>query len=601
MTVPPADNGPSARRDDTPHVPRQTAPAPPPQGPPEPYTPQLAEEENAATRYMCTGVRLSEDFARLVMSETRHERIRARAPSYGVDLDHVRAHAAEALRDLRVRDRRVGAAFLLSLLLAPSATVLYALAAAAMNAAAGENMRVRGVRRTKTAGRVWLTKPQGSPFAAVAAPLATQNLLLGLACWSGQFFLWSLPDLFAAFALSAVLLIGCPWYFTWRQHDAAWQVIRDSLRPGPAFQRSGRPTPADDTNLVVYTGYSPFVGSGGKFSSWSFATRLIPKGMTPGSGTKPPPVPFGSSALIDRLRADLLELRAESTASADGIAGMEVTEKVFVHGTALRNTKLLRTADIWPGGALRGPGKRRPTERLPQDRVTALRGRIDGPVRHCLSLQIRSWDTDLVLTVFVQISVNGGTLYLQSDTHVLPPVKEAFRVADSLTARESSEEAIRRGADAALASGGVLLRSVPHVIAELGEAGRLKRREEEQQWALQHDKRYDFGALTSLRELIAAGQYRNFFQFVDATRTGKQIELQVLRSVMDFLADHGLDVHDLDARRTTILNNGVMMYGGSMTGSIAAGQGASATATGLAGGGGPAGAGAGAGAGTATA
>ncbi|MFF3753023.1 hypothetical protein ACFYYH_21565 [Streptomyces sp. NPDC002018] len=576
MTTPSADRGQGIGEGSASRLPRQPGDPEDSTGVP---TPQVPEDQNAATRYMCTGVRLYEGFARLVVNEMRQEKIKARAPSYGVDLDHVRRHADESLRDLRVRDRSVATAFLLSLVLSPVATLVYGFLSTFLGGKFYRRLPPQGRHPAGSAGPVHLSKPSDTVLSAILAPLVLQVVLLFTACWIGQFVLWSLPGL-ASFALGLVLLIGVPWYCVHRQREAAWKVVREWLRPGSDLVGGEA---ADDTNLIVYSGFSPFVGSGVEASSWSFATRLVPKGSTPGTAVKPPAVPFRSSALVERLSADLLELRAQSPASADGIAGMEVREKVFVHGSEVRNTKLLRGAEIWPGAG-GGPGRRRPTDHLPQKTVESVRGRIDGPVRHCLSVQIRSWGTDLVLTVFVQVAVNGGTLYLQSDTRVLPPVREEYRVADSLGAVEGDEERWRKVGEALLAAGAVSMASVSHVIGELGAAKRQRRWEEEQRWAIRHDARYDYGAALSLREVAASPDYRNFFQFVDVTRAGKQVELQVLGSVMNFLADHGLDTSDLDARRTTILNNGVMMYGGSMTGSVAAGAGAAAMTTGVGGG-----------------
>ncbi|RDG38946.1 hypothetical protein [Streptomyces corynorhini] len=558
---------------------------------------QALAYQNSATRYLCTGVRLYEDFARRAVDQARYERIRSRAPSYGVDLDEVRAHAEASLRDLRVRDRWVSAAFVLSLLVAPVATVMYTLFSAALSAgsgmatsagtagipAAGLRRTAAGRRRGERAGPAPVAKPRDSRFVALARPLVTHVMVLILACWLGRMFLWSPPGVLR-YVVAAALLICCPWYCVWKQRDAAWTAVREQLRPG--VQRATKGS-GDDANLIVYSGYSPFVGAGAPFTSWSFANRLVPRDWKPGSGEQPPAVPFGSSELVERLRADLTELGSRSPVSADGIAGLKVAEKVFVHGTALFDTSRIPRSELWPGSG--SPGRKRPADRLPEERITAARGLVDGPVRHCLSVQIRSWDTDLILTVFVQVSVDAGTLYLQSDSRVLAPVQEEFRVADSLQAAESEEEATRRAAESVLATGGVLLASVPNVLSELGAAGRLERWEEEQRWAIERDKRYDFGARASLREEAASPNYRNFFQFVDVTRTGKQVELRVLGAVLNFLAEHGLDISDLDARRTTILNNGVMMYGGSVTGSIAAGAGATASATTTGRGPGPAG------------
>jgi hypothetical protein len=194
-------------------------------------------------------------------------------------------------------------------------------------------------------------------------------------------------------------------------------------------------------------------------------------------------------------------------------------------------------------------------------------------------VQVRSWGTDLVLSVFAQVAVSGGTLYLQADTLVLPPIREEYRVADSLARPELTDETLHLVAESLRHSRSVLGGALFNAIGDLLEGRRRRRVEEEQRWAIQHDSRYDFGARVSLREVAGSHSYRNYFQRVDVSRIGKQIELQVLGTVTAFLTEHGLDTSDLVERRTMILNNGIMMTGGSMSGAIAAGAGAAAVST----------------------
>lgn len=573
-----------------------TAAVPPPRPGHAPRTPQGAssapygaeEDWSASTRYMCAGARLDEGFARRVVHELRHERYRACAPSYGVDLDRVGAHAEQTLRDLRKRDLAVGAVFVLSLLVAPVTTLAYWFATAFLPGGGTQTGSVPPRRRRVREGR------RDPAVMAVLRALAVQLAVLLAASWLGALVpFWPSAGPVVTFLLTLVLLIGCPWLFTWEQRNAAWKAIREQLTR-EAFRSPAEDPPRDpdaaglpqssvggDANLVVYSGYRPFVGAGDEVTSWSFAMRLTPEGHQPGSGQEPPPVPFDTAGLIRRMADDLDALRAAAASPVDRIPGLEVTEKVFVHGTELRQNALYGEAVFWPGAAGHWPPEGRPADQLSSERIAAARGVVDGPVRHCLAAQVRSWGTDLVLSVFVQTAVSGATLYLQANTLVLTPVREAYRVADSVSRPEEAEEAAPGLADALLLSRSVLMSALPDAYAELRAPARRERALAAQRTAITDDRRYDFGARISLRELASSHTYRDFFQKVDVTRIGKQIELQILGTLAEFLAEHGLDRGDLTQHRNVILNQGIMMTGGSMSGSIAAGSGAAAISTGV--------------------
>lgn len=550
-----------------------------------PAAPYGAEEDwSASTRYMCAGARLDEGFARRVVHELRHERYRACAPSYGVDLDRVGAHAEQTLRDLRKRDLAVGAAFLLSLLVSPVATLAYWFATSFLPGGGAQTGSVVPRRRRLREGQ------RDPAVMAVLRALAVQLAVLLAASWlSALVPFWPSAGPVVTFLLTLVLLVGWPWLLTWEQRNAAWKAIREQLTR-EAFRSSAQEPPRDpgaaglpqssvggDANLVVYSGYRPFVGAGDEVTSWSFAMRLTPEGHEPGSGQEPPPVPFDTAGLVRRLADDLDALRAAAASPVDRIPGLEVTEKVFVHGTELRQNALFGEAVFWPGAAGRWPPEGRPADQLSSERIAAARGVVDGPVRHCLAAQVRSWGTDLVLSVLVQTAVSGATLYLQANTLVLTPVREAYRVADSVS---RPEEAAPGLADALLHSRSVLMSALPNAYAELRTSARRERALQTQRTAITDDRRYDFGARISLRELASSHAYRDFFQKVDVTRVGKQIELQILGTLSEFLAEHRLERGDLTQHRNVILNQGIMMTGGSMSGSIAAGSGAAAISTG---------------------
>ncbi|MFD3457207.1 hypothetical protein ACFWVC_34155 [Streptomyces sp. NPDC058691] len=559
--------------------PPAAAPVPLPQQAPAPaYRPGPGggtgeEDWSASTRYMCAGARLDEGFARRVVHELRHERYRACAPSYGVDLDRVGKHAEQTLRDLRRRDLMIGGAFLVSLLLAPVATVVYWLATALLPAGTPRDSAGRERPRDPAALTVLRT-----PVPEILVLLAASRLT--------PLVPWWLDDVpVATFLLTLVLLVLCPWVLTWEQRGRAWRAVREQLTreafraaaDDPLSDRDAAGLPQSsvggDANLVVYSGYRPFVGAGDEVTSWSFAMRLAPEGYGPGTGAEPPPVPFDTAGLVRRMADDLDALRAGAASPVDRVPGLEVTEKVFVHGAGLRQNTLFGEAVFWPGAAGHWPPEGRPADQLSSERTAAARGNIDGPLRHCLCAQVRGWGTDLVLSVFIQAVVSPATLHLQANTLVLTPVKEEYRVADSV-ARPEDPQSPRDGrglADALVHSRSVLQSAPAAAFSELRAPARRQRALRAQRTAMTDDRRYDFGARLSLRELASSHAFRDFFQRVDVNRVGKQIELQVLDTVAEFLAEHGLDLGDLTRHRDVILNQGIMMTADSMSGGIAAG------------------------------
>jgi len=549
------------------------------------------DDRASATRYMCAGARLDEYFAREVVRELRHERFRACAPSYGVDLDRVLGHAEEEVQHLRRRDFCVAGAFLAALVLFPLITVLYWLAMAFMpRSIALGTVPSAFQQRPAVDGTTTTAQRRDSVIVGLVKQLGIQVVLMFVLCLFGTRFLnWLGFGLWTAFVLALLLLLAVPWFFSWEQLNGAMQVLREQLTPTAFAASAGRRPTATaalprsavggDANLIVYSGYRPFVGAGDEVTSWSFAMRLLPKGYQPGGSDEPARVNFQLPALVRRLAADLDQLRAESVSPADRIPGLQVTEKVFINGSELRNNSLFGMDTFWPGHIGPLPAGTRPADALSDDGVSRVRGLVDGPVRHCLCAQVRSWGSDLVLSVFAQVTVSGSTLYVQANTLVLTPVKDAYRVADSFSQVRTDEETTQAWVDALVHSRGVMLTAVFSSIGQLFAPIRLRRRERDQRRAIANDKRYDFGARLSLREVASSHAYRNFFQRMDVTRVGKQIELQILHTLANFLAEHDMDLGDLQQHREVILNNGVLMTGGVMTGSIAAGTGATATTT----------------------
>lgn len=553
-----------------------------------------AEEAAATTRYMCAGAHLDENFARSVVQQLEEEHHRALAPSYGVNIKIVQEHAQRSLRRVRERDRWIGYCLLASFLLQPLVTLVLWLLAAMLGGSGANPPDPRPSRLARLIpGLTSFSLRVQAVLGAVFRVLAVLAVSL-LAAMVGEAFpaplVW-IHGLFPTVLTTVPLLVLVPWAIAWNERTAAWRVISQELtgtRFEAAYERAlaDDDNPATDGNITVYSGYSPFVGSGSEVRSWDLTLNLIP--AQPLGGDLPHPrtpwsVPITAGEIVEGMAERLTALGAAAPGSPDGVAGLSVTEKLFVEGTVLRRYGM---RDSPLTNAVLPNDKKAPGARIPERIVHAYRGHQQGPIRHCLRIQVSAWGADLVLSVFLYIAVSGGTLYLESTTLLLPPVKEAYRIADSV-AESRAAKAPQAGAATAEPPGagdsvtgaqavGAGLRALAASPASAYRAARAPRRRlvlrTDLLKSIKEDLTFDYGARLSLRELAAGTDYRNYFQRVDVARIRQLIDKRTLDFLAGFLEDKGLDTSEFNDRRTTILNSGILMTGGYMSGTIVAGE-----------------------------
>jgi hypothetical protein len=86
---------------------------------------------------------------------------------------------------------------------------------------------------------------------------------------------------------------------------------------------------------------------------------------------------------------------------------------------------------------------------------------------------------------------------------------------------------------------------------------------------------FDYGAKISIRESATSTEYRRYFQKLDKEMNFKVIERRILDSIVEFLDSKNIDTSDLQNRQQWILNEGVIVSGGSIEAeSVALGKGA---------------------------
>ncbi|MBB2943828.1 hypothetical protein FB565_003557 [Actinoplanes lutulentus] len=391
-----------------------------------------SEDPTTATRHLCAGAYLDEDFRDAALNEVYRQPHLAVAPSYGFTLGPVLGHC------LRAR----------------------------------------------------------------AAALARDGVIV--AALAGAVLSRALPVL--------LLVAGCSigWAFWCRA-----QLRR--FRPGRA------PTsPADTPRLreierlqygnTVIHGFHPYVGAGEVIGTWGFAQRLL----RPADPAGPPRAeserefdrpPFAADDLVTHLGWHLGSLVGGPDAvSGQSIAGLTVTDRVFLAGTEARRLRPM-TSPHEIGRIIRHPA---------------------SPARHQLACQVVSGGGEVVTTVHVHVAVQGRSLYLEVTTTVLLPCADAYRAVDRDTPPswwQTLCEGVVRTPAVALRAPARLIRALPTGRVPAGLDERLTRG-------------FDHGARVGVRELGAAPA--DLDRHPDVRKHQRLIEHRVLAAVRDFLDAHGV-------------------------------------------------------------
>jgi hypothetical protein len=290
-------------------------------------------------------------------------------------------------------------------------------------------------------------------------------------------------------------------------------------------------------SVSVYGTYSPFAGSGFLVGGWSFALNAERGKEVFGDHKRHTPTPFDTEDLYAAVRRDLEEL---------GLAGVLVENRLMADGRL--------------GRLVQAPN---------------LRNRVYQCVR------IQDWEGDLVLSAFINFTRRGSGLLAEVRHFVLAPVKEQYRQVDLIADRTPAK---RLRAELRELPKSVLLPMVAapvNAIAAGWRMGPLGNKDGSAARVINDaDAEYNFGAMTSIRELGQSANYRKYFQQLDSDVNAKLIDRQVLDTIVAFLDEHNIDTTQFEEQRAVILNQGVVISGGEFrAGSVAVGSRSRARAT----------------------
>jgi hypothetical protein len=325
---------------------------------------------------------------------------------------------------------------------------------------------------------------------------------------------------------------------------------------------------AESGNVLVYSGFTPFVGSGENIGGWSFALdlrkradgsnepRAVDLSQTVVVMNGPPEEQIGLADLYDRVDREIRDLHLDR---------VFIDDKLYINGRDIRDdTRFL-------DGPLACPHNRVAPEVVKQ----AMLEQTEQKLRHYRCIRVVDWSGEQVLSIFLRFSKLSHNLFVEASYFLLTPVGERFRKVDSLSPELTFRRAVQTTLLAAIGATFLplwapflLLERVMKIFQESSQ-----RRKEERR--ILEDPSFDYGATFSCRQWASPHQYRRYFQKLDKEMYFKVLEKNILDSILTFLEENNIDVSELKQRQAMILNNGVIVSGGSMTTeNLAVGEGA---------------------------
>jgi hypothetical protein len=313
--------------------------------------------------------------------------------------------------------------------------------------------------------------------------------------------------------------------------------------------------PKEDQNLLIYSGFTPFVGAGYDLGGWSFAIDV----SQPEEGTEPQP--FILSELYQRLEEGCKSLE---------IPGLEIKDYLFVHGADIRADE-----NILPDPL------NRPVQSLPVEEVKRYSMLSDFRIRHYKWVRIRDWGNEIIFSLFMRCTLRGPNLFVEVNRFLLTPTGKQYRSIDAQPNRglrdflSISLIALFIGPLYSLYMPFALLaRGLNWINRHINPEERALKRE------IKYDPMYNYGVGDSIRGKTSSPFFVSYFQKLDREMYTKTLDKRILDTFCAFLEEHNVDISDLKTKQTTIINSGIMVQGGDVQAqSVAVGTGAQAITT----------------------
>ncbi|MFD0467760.1 hypothetical protein ACFQ0B_05185 [Nonomuraea thailandensis] len=169
-------------------------------------------------------------------------------------------------------------------------------------------------------------------------------------------------------------------------------------------------------------------------------------------------------------------------------------------------------------------------------------------------MEVLGWGGQLIVTIFIRAIRLRGSLFMEGSTYMLYPLAHKYSDVDRISADPLTGLAVAIGEGAVRTI--PLLLTAPYRLARRSAgAAALRRQERDDRTVIHNHGLYDYGALTSVRELAMGDDLRRFFIERDVEMFDQVVHEAVFKAISRFLSDHGIDTGEVAQRITQITHN----------------------------------------------
>ncbi|MCA2215391.1 hypothetical protein [Jidongwangia harbinensis] len=548
------------------------------------------ERLSSTTRYLCGAAYIDEDFADRAIREIVADSHRAVIPAIGYDVEAVLRHCFQARRLWAARNAALCVTLLAAMVIAPMVTLsLVTLALLVALPTLARRQKRWPVWKFVLVALVGLTA-----LSCLAGPLVAVLNLAGSSSGYGYGYAdtpalapdgGSVRTYLVGLVVLALVLLGV---LTWARHRMINTIITE-LAPGAPVRpprlprtdvehRVGTVSRAQHGNVVLHSGFEPFVGAGNRVDAWSIVVELRPDEEPP-DGVPPRPVRVDPVALVAHVRQRLAALRSRDLPEQERMTGLQLRDQVVAAGTR------------WHGYPLIDQQVRLPYAFATGEAVDAIIRFPQTSARHFLRASVGAQEKpavaadgqtimpsehqSVVATAFTHIAVEGGMLYVEVVETVLGPLRQQYLDIDRYalsgdsTMNTALREAVQEFAVGVVTAPVGLARAIRR---HLQLNGSMTRADTESQ----REPVYDFGARVDVREIASRKTFASYVQRLDSEKYLRLIERRIAEAVIEFLTAEGVDTSEF---RTKFTQNWTATINGDVNGSFAMGTGATATAS----------------------
>lgn len=291
-------------------------------------------------------------------------------------------------------------------------------------------------------------------------------------------------------------------------------------------------------NVTTYSGYSPFAGYGSARDSWSLAFDV----------TSP------SRPGVEPQDFDVVDLYAHVAGRLGtlGLPCLEIEERLFVDGSSVREDRRFLPDPLG-----------RPVTAVTPEAMDALKRSPEEKARPYLAVYSTGWGGELVTSLFIRFVRSDSSLVVEAAPTVLFPLRDSYRVVDTLMPRPPLFEVLKLAAGTLVPTLFELLASPVRAIAGFAPDFWMYFRVQKQDKLITQLRRFDYGARQAVRRNVADKDHQRYFQEADSGMVLKAIEKRVLNAIVEFAEAHGIHTDELVQRQELIINHGIIASHGA--------------------------------------